>query len=240
MRFFSVQYSIWMERLSSLLTFRDSIVKHLSSAQEEFFSNGWNVVVFPDYLGLLASLVGKKGERARGMGTLRRAMTALVSSYSVEASYYDTLFPGLPIERLLLLAMTDTMAKAFLDTDLITGFLRGDADSEAKMRELEETGEQLKVTSTAACELLKGASSSAERESNVSNVQRLLRAFMLVGLAGESCEAAASVHADLRRKGPMIGKFDILIAGTVIASGDRLITRDRHFASVKGLELEEW
>lgn len=115
MRFFAVQYSISVEDLSSQATFRSSIFEQLELAQREFLGNGWNVVAFPEYLGLLASLVGKKGEKARSMDSLRRAMAALMPAYSVEASYYDTLFPGLPIERLLLLATTDTLVKSFIE-----------------------------------------------------------------------------------------------------------------------------
>ena len=128
----------------------------------------------------------------------------------------------------------------FLDTDLLVGFLRGDSASEAKLRELEESGEEIRVTAITAYELLKGASSTARQISNMGAARLLLRAFTLVELGMESCDAAAKVYSELRRKGSTIGEFDILIAGTVIATGDRLVTRDSHFSAVKGLKVEGW
>jgi len=54
-------------------------------------------------------------------------------------------------------------------------------------------------------------------------------------------KTAATIQADLRKKGNEIGHTDTLIAGIAIISELQLITNNTdHFNRIKGLELDNW
>jgi len=54
-------------------------------------------------------------------------------------------------------------------------------------------------------------------------------------------EAAARIRTVLETQGKPIGPMDVLIAGTALAHGATLVTRNtREFERVEGLELENW
>ena len=54
-------------------------------------------------------------------------------------------------------------------------------------------------------------------------------------------KTAATIQADLRKKGNEIGHTDTLIAGIAIISDLQLITNNTdHFNRIKGLELDNW
>lgn len=54
-------------------------------------------------------------------------------------------------------------------------------------------------------------------------------------------KTAATIQADLRRKGTEIGHTDTLIAGIAITSGLQLVTNNTdHFKRIKGLEITNW
>lgn len=52
---------------------------------------------------------------------------------------------------------------------------------------------------------------------------------------------AASIYADLYRRGELIGDADILIAATVIVEKRGLVTNnERHFRRITGLHVDNW
>lgn len=62
---------------------------------------------------------------------------------------------------------------------------------------------------------------------------------MTLGLA--EAVAAAKVRAGLEAKGTPIGPLDTLIAGTALAAGGTLVTRNvKEFRRVDGLLVENW
>ena len=52
-----------------------------------------------------------------------------------------------------------------------------------------------------------------------------------------SAMKSADIEKELKKKGTMINKVDILIAGTCLAHGLELVTCDADFAKVKGLTM---
>jgi tRNA(fMet)-specific endonuclease VapC len=49
------------------------------------------------------------------------------------------------------------------------------------------------------------------------------------------------VKADLERRGERVDDFDVAIAAHALASGAAVVTRNvRHFARVRGLDVEDW
>lgn len=69
----------------------------------------------------------------------------------------------------------------------------------------------------------------------------LLEAVTVLPFARAEAQTAARVRAELERRGTPIGPLDLLIAGTALAHGATLVTRNTaEFSRVPGLALENW
>lgn len=63
----------------------------------------------------------------------------------------------------------------------------------------------------------------------------------ILPLTQRVADVAAELYADLRKTGQPIDDIDLLIAGTAIANGLRLVTHNRkHFDRIVQLEVEDW
>jgi len=127
-----------------------------------------------------------------------------------------------------------------LDTDLLVALLKGDKDAVDTIAQLEAEGKPLKTTAITAYELLKGALLSSRPEENLTGVSELLSVIQVYTLTNDSCLQAAKTYDDLRRKGQIIGEFDILIAAIAITNHEALMSRDSHFRLIEGLNLQAW
>lgn len=74
------------------------------------------LVVFPEDTGLLAAFIGTRGATARQQTGSTLAIVYLVTSYDAQISYYQARFPGQPVIRNLVLALTDTFYRAVYET----------------------------------------------------------------------------------------------------------------------------
>jgi len=119
------------------------------------------------------------------------------------------------------------------DTDVLVDYLRGAAPY-AERIELEIKTGHLATTAITAFELRQGARSSRQQ----SAVALLLDALTILPLDAAGADNAATARRMLLERGADIGMADSLIAGTVIAHGGVLLTRNRkHFERVEGLKL---
>jgi len=76
---------------------------------------------------------------------------------------------------------------------------------------------------------------------NISEGERLLRAYARVNLDSKVASQAAVFRRQLRLDGNLIGDFDILIAATAVTEGLPLVTRNTgHFSRFPELELIEY
>ncbi len=53
----------------------------------------------------------------------------------------------------------------------------------------------------------------------------------------KSAKVAVGVESRLREKGLDVNLVDVLIASVAIEHGLKLVTRDKHFSSIEGLEV---
>jgi len=127
-----------------------------------------------------------------------------------------------------------------LDTDLLVALLKDDKDAVNRIAQLEAEEKPLKTTAITAYELLKGALLSSRPEENLASVNNLLSVIQVLTLTNDSCLQAAKTYDDLRRKGQLIGEFDILIAAIAISNDEALMSRDSHFRLIEGLNLQVW
>ena len=129
---------------------------------------------------------------------------------------------------------------AILDTNIVVSLLKGEVEATEKIRSLEQSGEKISTTTISAYELLKGAQISSRSEENLSKVRELISSLNVLGLSVGACEQASKIYKELVRRGKLIGEFDILIAAIVRTFDEKLVTRDRDFKSIRGLEIINW
>ena len=60
--------------------------------------------------------------------------------------------------------------------------------------------------------------------------------MVIMDLSPEACEEAAEIYRELKEDGCLIGEFDIIIAAIARANHEALLTHDKHFKCVKGLD----
>ena len=90
-------------------------------------------------------------------------------------------------------------------------------------------------------ELQVGIAKSSSPEKRTEQLAELTSVVQVLPFHQQEARAAADVRAELEKKGTPIGPYDTLIAGTALAHGAVLVSRNtREFARVAGLRVEDW
>jgi hypothetical protein len=80
---------------------------------------GSDLVVWPESIGLFASLTGPRAQPARESGSLEGSIVSLAGIYAKENQYYGAKYPELPgrvpFTRLLAVSLTDTFGRTFIE-----------------------------------------------------------------------------------------------------------------------------
>ncbi len=122
-----------------------------------------------------------------------------------------------------------------IDTDIAIDYLKGKAD----VVEAVESFPGFLITSITAAELFYGAYKSDYPEKNEDRVIKFLGSLTILDVDFYASRLFGKIKADLKRKGKMVGDFDLLIAGTCIIQECTLITRNmRHYKDITGLRVE--
>lgn len=75
-----------------------------------------SLVVFPESAGLIASFIGTRGATARTQPSAPLAILNLIAPYQPQIDHYTAKFPGQPVVRNLVIALTDTLYRAVYET----------------------------------------------------------------------------------------------------------------------------
>jgi tRNA(fMet)-specific endonuclease VapC len=131
--------------------------------------------------------------------------------------------------------------KVCLDTTFLIDHLRGLPDAVHKAGEMKETGSYLCTTPINAFELYIGAERS-QRPRDFTALEGLLADIQILSFGKGEAQEAASIIADLMRKGKMIEMRDALIAGCMLKNGCiTIITRNvGDFSRIEKLEVIEY
>ena len=132
------------------------------------------------------------------------------------------------------------MKPSMLDTDILSEFLRGNTKVIAKVDEhLKEFG-FISLSIITYYEILNGLLYKDARKQLI-GFEGFVELNKVIPLTLRSARIAATIQADLRKKGTEIGHTDTLIAGIAMASEMQLITNNTdHFKRIKGLEIANW
>ena len=90
-------------------------------------------------------------------------------------------------------------------------------------------------------ELQYGVEKSQYRERSEDALAKFLLPLNLINLDHSSAIEAATIRAQLEKKGMPIGPYDLLIAGLARSRGMTLVTSNtKEFERIVGLHLENW
>ena len=127
-----------------------------------------------------------------------------------------------------------------LDTNACVVYLRY-ADSPVRKSLAQHAAVDIVICSVVVAELYYGALHSADPAKAHAQLASFLANFMSLPLDDRAAEIAATVRADLAKKGTPISPHDLLIAAIVLANDLTLVTHNtRVFGRVAGLKIEDW
>ena len=124
-----------------------------------------------------------------------------------------------------------------LDTSFIVDLLRGKEDALQKLAEMEAKEIPLSTTEINVLELYRGAYLSRKTHQNLEEIKKILECFQVLKLEEPVYEVFAFLSANLISKGRIIGAFDELIAAIILCYDGKIVTSDKHFTEVTGLEV---
>ncbi len=126
-----------------------------------------------------------------------------------------------------------------LDTNTIIYWFKGQGRVEDNLSA--RNPEELALPSVVLYELRLGAEKSANPNRRMQQLQRLSAIVRCLAFDKTEAEHAASIRADLERRGGTIGPIDVLIAATARACNATLVTHNLdEFKRVPDLRLVDW
>ena len=125
-----------------------------------------------------------------------------------------------------------------VDTDWIVDYLKGKQKSVEILQKLFDEG--LYVSMISIAEIYEGIVDAKDKEQIEKSLDDFLEGVIILNLNEDICRKFGKIRNDMRKRGEMIGDFDILIASTAIVHGLKLITGNKaHFTRIKEVEIWE-
>ena len=127
-----------------------------------------------------------------------------------------------------------------LDTDILSEFLRGNQKVIDKVDEHLKGYGFISLSIITYYEILNGLLYKDARK-QLTRFEDFAGLNKVIPLTLRMAKIAATIHADLRKKGTEIGHTDTLIAAIAMTSELQLVTNNTdHFKRIKGLEIANW
>jgi predicted nucleic acid-binding protein len=124
-----------------------------------------------------------------------------------------------------------------LDTDWIVHWLKGKKRIIDKIETYRKSGLSVSIISVA--ELYEGIYGSNHPEDDEQILKDFLRGVTLLEVSEDVCKKFGELRNGLRRKGELIGNFDLLIASTALINNLTILSDNvEHYKRIKGLKFE--
>ena len=130
------------------------------------------------------------------------------------------------------------MTRYMLDTNTVSHFIR--QHPAVVRRVLAVPMAAVCISSITQGELLFGLARRIEAKRLHMAVREFLRRVDVLPWDSSVAERYGAARAALERQGKALGALDLLIASHGIQAGAVVVTSDRAFAQVDGLEVEDW
>lgn len=126
-----------------------------------------------------------------------------------------------------------------LDTNTLIYFFKGEGRVAAKL--LERAPGDIGIPAIVLYELQVGIAKSSSPEKRARQLAELTAVVQVLPFHQREAKAAADIRAGLEKEGRPIGPLDTLIAGTALAHGATLVSRNvREFGRIEALRVEDW
>jgi len=124
-----------------------------------------------------------------------------------------------------------------IDTDWVIDHLNAVAEVTRRLKELEPQGLALSIIS--AAELWEGVYFSRDQKRSQVMLEAFLSGVTILDLDEEVCKRFGHLRGSMRKRGQVMGDFDLLIAATALRHNLTLLTNNRkHFAGIAGLQIQ--
>jgi len=132
------------------------------------------------------------------------------------------------------------MKEAIIDTDILSFYLKGDADIIEQVLKYLNEYPTLNITSITYFEILSGLEyKKANRQ--IKDFKTFSKSCNILNIDQQSIELSAKKYGELRRSGITIGHSDLLIAGIALREKFELVSNNTsHFNGINGLKLRNW
>ena len=129
---------------------------------------------------------------------------------------------------------------ALLDTDILSAIMRRNPVVLPQAREYLREHDCFTFSILTRYEILRGLKAKdANRQERA--FESFCDANTVLPLSDDIIVQAATIYADLHRRGELIGDADILIGATARVQGFGVVTNNvSHFGRIKGLCIENW
>ena len=126
--------------------------------------------------------------------------------------------------------------KFLLDTNIITAWLKGEAEIVEKI----DKAKAIYIPVIVVGEYYYGALFSAHIQKNKTAIQNLIQRHGSLPIDEATALAYGEIKSELRKRGKPIPENDIWIAATALRHELVLATRDKHFREIHRLNVAYW
>ncbi len=125
---------------------------------------------------------------------------------------------------------------ACLDTTFLIDLLRGKEEVSVLMDEFDKTESSIVIAAPTVMELWLGAIREGKDVEKI-RINEMLNSLEILPLDEQSAKEAAEIEAELLKSGQIIEIEDIMTAAIARIHGEKVVTRDQHFAQIPGLKV---
>ena len=126
--------------------------------------------------------------------------------------------------------------KFLLDTNIIAAWLKGETSVAYKI----DKAKEIHIPIIAVGELYYGALYSTQVAKNIKEIKSITANYGVLQIDEETTIAYGNIKAALRKKGKPIPENDIWIAAIAKRFKLVVVTRDKHFKEIEGINIKSW
>ena len=126
--------------------------------------------------------------------------------------------------------------KFLLDTNIIAAWLKDETSVADKI----DKAKEIHIPIIAVGELYYGALYSTQVAKNIKEIKSITANYGVLQIDEETTIAYGNIKAALRKKGKQIPENDIWIAAIAKRFKLVVVTRDKHFKEIEGINIKSW
>jgi tRNA(fMet)-specific endonuclease VapC len=133
-----------------------------------------------------------------------------------------------------------TVADYLLDTNHASKLMAGDDPVASRVRQALDGGDRFGLTTTVLGELYYAVYASQQQERNLDRLLAMIAVVLIWPYDESAANVFGLIRAEQRAKGQPIPPMDAQIAAVCRVRRLTILTDDRHFQFVSGLEVQNW